>query len=29
MKDDESIQDFHMNIMELANAFDALGEKMP
>jgi len=28
MKDDELIQDFYMNILELANASDALGEKM-
>ena len=28
MKEDESIQEFHMNILDLANAFDALGEKM-
>ena len=28
MKDDESIQDFHMNILEHSNASDALGEKM-
>jgi len=25
MKDDELIQDFYMNILELANASDALG----
>jgi len=28
MKDDESIQDFHMNILDIANAFGALQEKM-
>jgi len=28
MKEDESIQEFHMNILDLANAFDTLGEKM-
>jgi len=28
MNDDESIQDFHMNVLDLANAFGALGEKM-
>lgn len=28
MKDDESIQEFHMNILELANASNALREKM-
>jgi len=28
MKDDESIQDFHMSILELANASGSLGEKM-
>jgi len=29
MKDDESIRDFHMNILELANASGDLGVKMP
>ena len=29
MKDDESINDFHMNILEIANAVSALGEKIP
>lgn len=28
MKEDESIHDFHMNIIEIANASSALGEKM-
>jgi len=28
MKDDESIQDFHMNILDIANAYGALREKM-
>ena len=28
MKDDESIQDFHTNILDIANASGALGEKM-
>jgi hypothetical protein len=28
MNDDESIQDFHMKILDLANASGALGEKM-
>lgn len=28
MKDDESIHDFHMNILEIVNASSALGEKM-
>ena len=28
MKDDESINDFHMNILEIANASSALGEKI-
>src|SRR3954464_7201440 len=28
MRDDESIQDFHMNILDIANTSGALGEKM-
>jgi hypothetical protein len=28
MKKDESIQEFYMNILDIANAFDTLGEKM-
>ena len=28
MKEDESIHDFHMNIIDIANASSALGEKM-
>jgi excinuclease UvrABC nuclease subunit len=28
MKDDESIHDFHMNVLEIANSSSALGEKM-
>ncbi|XP_058733991.1 uncharacterized protein LOC131605679 [Vicia villosa] len=28
MNDDETIQKYHMNILEIANAFSALGEKM-
>jgi len=28
MKYDESVQEFHMNILEIANAYGALGEKM-
>jgi len=28
MKEDENIQDFHMNILDMANSFDSLGEKM-
>ena len=28
MKDDEYVQDFYMNILELANASSALGEAM-
>jgi len=28
MKEDESIQEFHMNILDIANAFDTLEEKM-
>ena len=29
MEEDENIQEFHMNILDIANAFDSLGEKMP
>ena len=28
MKDDESINDFHMNILEISNASSALGQKI-
>jgi hypothetical protein len=28
MKEDESIQEFYMNILDITNAFDTLGEKM-
>ncbi|WJX62830.1 hypothetical protein P8452_47785 [Trifolium repens] len=28
MKDDESIQDFHLSLLDIANSFEALGEKM-
>ncbi|MCI10390.1 gag-protease polyprotein, partial [Trifolium medium] len=28
MKDDEGIQEFHMNIMDIANSSESLGEKM-
>ncbi|KAK2357265.1 hypothetical protein QL285_094555 [Trifolium repens] len=28
MKDDESIQDFHLSLLDFANSFEALGEKM-
>lgn len=28
MKEDESIHDFHMNIIKIANASSAMGEKM-
>jgi hypothetical protein len=28
MKEDESIEEFYMNILDIANAFDTLGEKM-
>jgi len=28
MGEDESIQEFHMNILDIANAFDSFGEKM-
>ncbi|MCI09416.1 gag-pol polyprotein, partial [Trifolium medium] len=29
MKDDETIHDFHMNVMDIANSSESLGEKMP
>ncbi|KAK2356433.1 hypothetical protein QL285_093765 [Trifolium repens] len=28
MKDDESIQEFHLSLLDIANSFEALGEKM-
>jgi hypothetical protein len=28
MKEDQNIQDFHMNTLDMANSFDSLGEKM-
>lgn len=28
MKDDECIHDFHMNILDIANIYSSLGEKM-
>ncbi|KAK2388033.1 hypothetical protein QL285_061754 [Trifolium repens] len=28
MKDDESIQDFHLSLLDIANSFEALGEKI-
>jgi hypothetical protein len=28
MKEDENIHDFHVNILDIANSFDSLGEKM-
>jgi len=28
MLEDESIQDYHLNILDVANAFDSLGEKI-
>ncbi|KAK2456850.1 gag-protease polyprotein [Trifolium repens] len=28
MKDDENIQDFHLNLLDIGNSFEALGEKM-
>jgi hypothetical protein len=28
MEEDENIQEFHINILDIANAFDSLGEKM-
>ena len=27
MMDDESLQDYHLNILDIANAFDSLGDK--
>lgn len=27
MKEDENIQHFHMNVLDVANSFDSLGEK--
>jgi hypothetical protein len=29
MKDAESIQEFHLSLLDIANSFEALGEKMP
>ncbi|MCI79662.1 gag-pol polyprotein, partial [Trifolium medium] len=29
MKEEETILDFHMNVLEYANSFDALGETIP
>jgi hypothetical protein len=29
MKEDESVHDFHMNVIDFANSFDSLGEKIP
>ncbi|KAK2427728.1 gag-protease polyprotein [Trifolium repens] len=29
MKEDESIHDFHLSILDIANSFESLGEKMP
>jgi hypothetical protein len=28
MKEDKNIHDFHVNILDIANSFDSLGEKM-
>ncbi|WJX28723.1 hypothetical protein P8452_17405 [Trifolium repens] len=28
MKEDESVHEFHMNVLDFANQFDALGEKL-
>ena len=28
MKEDENIQDYHLKILDIANSFDSLGEKM-
>ncbi|MCI31862.1 gag-protease polyprotein, partial [Trifolium medium] len=28
MKEDETIHDFHMNVLDIANTFDSLGEKI-
>ncbi|KAK2357392.1 gag-protease polyprotein [Trifolium repens] len=29
MKEDESVHDFHMNMIDFSNSFDSLGEKIP
>ncbi|MCH79439.1 gag-protease polyprotein [Trifolium medium] len=29
MKEEESVEDFHMNVLDLANSFESLGEQMP
>ncbi|KAK2417586.1 gag-protease polyprotein [Trifolium repens] len=29
MKEDESVRDFYMNVIDFANSFDSLGEKIP
>ncbi|KAK2369245.1 hypothetical protein QL285_082393 [Trifolium repens] len=29
MKEDESVHDFHMNVIDFSNSFDSLGEKIP
>jgi len=28
MNDDETIQDYYMNVLDIANSFDSLGEKL-
>jgi len=28
MKEDETIQDYYMNVLDIANSFDSLGEKL-
>jgi plasmid maintenance system killer protein len=28
MKEEETIYDFHMNVLDLANSFDSLGERL-
>jgi len=28
MKEDETIQDYYMNVLDMANSFDSLGEKL-
>jgi len=28
MKEDETIQDYYMNVFDIANSFDSLGEKL-
>ena len=28
MKEEETIQDYYMNVLDIANSFDSLGEKL-